>query len=69
VSGGSECVNEVTYTNRRFWFVGLSHFQHSAENILLKFTGNIGLPYTQSLAKAVIYFNSVKTMNSAAEVE
>ena len=67
VSGRSECVNEFTYTNRRVWFVGLSHFQHSAAHFLLMFKGNVVFPCIQSLAKAAIFVYTVKTKNSTRE--
>jgi hypothetical protein len=49
--------------------MGLSHFQHIAAHFLLKCKANVGFSYIQSLIKAAIFIDSVKTKNSAAEVE
>ena len=62
-------MSEVTSADGRLWFVGLSHVQHSAVHFLLRYTGNVGFRYIYSLAKAAIFFYSVKTMKSTAEGE
>ena len=61
--------NHVAYATWRVWFVGLSHFQHSAAHFLLKCTGIFDFPYIQSLAKAAIFVYSAKTTNSTTEVK
>jgi hypothetical protein len=69
MSGCLEYLDEATYTNRKIWFVGLSHFQHSAAIFLLKCTPNVVSTYIKGVAELIIYFYDAKIMNSAAVVE
>jgi hypothetical protein len=67
---GSECVTEITYDNWRFGLWDFSTFntvQHPSCSNALKILASP--VYVQSLAKAAIFLYSVKTVNSAAEVE
>jgi len=52
-----------------FGVVGLSDVQHSAAPFLIRYAGNVGFRYVQSLAKAAILLYSVKTMKNIEEFE